>query len=263
MEFKRRKHLPLRKFIGLSKNYLLGKVGLNRGWLDELKRYYGWESDEEFYKTYEKKRKSAQTLWNKKKRETEEQIRSFYGESDYWVLRQMFIHKNNCFPEIAQLIPKDKDIWFCEYGSGVGPVTTWLSNRFPNVNFTLVDLDVPALQFAKWRFRNKSNVEFLTVPPKSLPLKRKYDFITCFEVLEHVTQPLAVVKHMIEHLKLGGLLFVDFIADEAGDENLVQSQAQRGKTIDFLNGNLKAIWALDKNWKKDGGFGQYIKVKEL
>jgi SAM-dependent methyltransferase len=81
-------------------------------------------------------------------------------------------------------------------------------------------------------------------------LKKKYDIVTCFEVLEHVTEPLKIVKHIVDHLKIGGTLFIDFIADEAGDENLAQSQAQRNDTIDLLNTNLKVIWALDKNCTK-------------
>lgn len=254
-----RKRLPLAKFLGLLKNYALGKIGLNRKWLDELREYYGWKDDNQFWKTYYKKRKEASKLWYQKIRKTEKQIRSFYAESDYWVLRQMYIHKNNCFPEIAKFIPKTGNVLFCEYGCGVASVTAWLIPRFDNLKYSLADINTPTLKFAKWRFRNNKNVEIIKIPLNNLPFKKKYDFITCFEVLEHVTQPLKIVKHLVDHLKIGGILFVDFIADEADDENLAQSQAQRNKTINFLNKNLKPIWALDKNWKKNGGFGQYTK----
>jgi len=261
---RRRKRLPFTKFVGLAKNYLLGKIGLNKRWLLELKTYYGWKSDQQFYRAYAKRLKIVSTLWYQKPRKTEKQIRSFYQETDYAVLRQMLHHKNNCFPEIARYIPKNrKGIWFCEYGCGVAPVTSWLLPHFPNINFSLVDIDTPTLKFAKWRFRENPNVEIIKVPLNNLPLKRKYDLITCFEVLEHVTEPFKIIRHIVKHLKIGGMLFVDFIADEAGDENLAQSQAQRDETIDFLNSNLKIVWPLDKNWKKDGGFGQYVKLKDI
>lgn len=263
MKLRRRKHLPIKKWFGIITNYLLGKIGGNKSWLKELVEYYKWESENEFYPIYKKKQAEANTLWNTKPRKTEKDIRSFYGETDYWILRQMFHHKNNCFPEIAQILPQNKPIWFCEYGAGVAPVTAWLLPRFDNIHFTLVDLDVPALNFAKWRFAKYKNVEFLTVPLNGLPLTRKYDFITCFEVLEHVTNAFEVVQHLVKNLKTGGTLFLDFIQDEDGDENLPQSQAQRIKSIDFLNNNLEAVWALDKTWTKDGGFGQYVKLKEF
>lgn len=252
-------HFPLKKWIGLIKNYLLSRIGLNRYWLRELRDYYQWKSEQEFYSVYQRKRKEVAKLWKKKERRTEGAIRSFYKETDYFILRQMFIHKNNCFPEIADFIPKDRPVSFCEYGSGVGPVTKWLIPRFSNINFTLVDLDSPTLNFAKWRFEKQSKVKFMTVPLHSFPLKKTYDLICCLAVMEHVSQPLALVKHFIKHLKTGGTLFIDFQYDEDENENLLKSQAQRNATIDYLNHNLKIVWALDKNWRKDGGFGQYIK----
>ena len=261
---KRRVHFPFKKWVGIVHNYLLGKIGLNRYWLKELKNYYNWKDESAFYKIYKEKQKEATTLWKKKERKTEKDIRSFYSETDFWVLRQMFIHKNNCFPEIAKIIPKNrKDIHFCEYGSGIGPVTRWLTDRFPDVKFTLVDLPTHTMGFAKWRFKKNKNVEFLTVPLNGFPLKKQYDFINCFAVLEHVTKPFETVKHLIKHLKIGGTLFIDYQYGKGKDENLPQSAAQRDKTIDFLNNNLQIVWALDKNWKKDGGFGQYIKNKEI
>lgn len=263
MELRRRKHFPVKKWMGIGKNYFLSQMQLNRSWLKGLKEYYHWKSEKEFYKAYGKKQKEAKNLWRKKERKTEQDIKSFYAETDYWVLRQTFVHRNNCFPEIADFIPKDRKVWFCEYGGGVGPVTRWLVDRFRNVNFTVVDLPSPQLDFAKFRFKKYPNVEIVTVPENSLPLKKQYDFITCFAVLEHVTQPMILVKHLVKHLKIGGTLFVDFQWDEPEDENLAASQVQRDATINFLNTNLKVVWALDKNWKKDGGFGQYIKMKEV
>jgi len=258
-----KKHFPAKKWLGIIRNYLLGKIGLNNYWLKELKEYYGWEKDGGFYKNYNQKQKFIKTLWKKKGRKTEKDIRSYYAETNYWILRQMFIHKNNCFPEIADLLPKDRTIDFCEYGSGVGPVTKWLSPRFPKGKFTLVDLPSPVLEFAKWRFRRNNMTKFLTVPPQRFPLKEKYDFITCFAVLEHVTKPLKLVKHLVDHLKADGTLLIDYQYDEGTNENLFQSAEQRDKTIDYLNKNLKIIWALDKEWKKDGGFGQYLKPKKI
>src|SRR5205823_1670804 len=130
---------------------------------------------------------------------------------------------------------------FCEYGCGVAPVTAWLRSRFPRWRFTLVDLPTPTLAFARWRFRRFPNVE-LEEPGlgADLPLTRAYDVITCLDVLEHVINPLEVVRHLVDHLKPGGELRLNFI-DAPGGENLVESAAQRADTIAYLNRALEAV----------------------
>jgi len=52
--------------------------------------------------------------------------------------------------------------------------------------------------------------------------------------------PLQVARHLVEHLKPGGTLFVNFV-DDAGGENLAESAAQRGETIAYLDRTLQAI----------------------
>ena len=64
--------------------------------------------------------------------------------------------------------------------------------------------------------------------------------ITCLDVLEHVVNPLQVVRHVVEHLKPGGALYVNFI-EAPGGENLVEAAAQRMDTIKLLNDSLEAI----------------------
>src|SRR5439155_6145436 len=73
-----------------------------------------------------------------------------------------------------------------------------------------------------------------------LPLRRAYDVITCLDVLEHVVNPVQVVRHVVAHLKPGGTLYVNFI-EAPGGENLEESAAQRAETIAFLNETLEAI----------------------
>src|SRR5262249_20802956 len=130
----------------------------------------------------------------------------------------------------------------CEYGCGVAPITAWLRPRFPDWRYTLVDLPSPMLDFARWRFRGQGNVEALEPGFGSdLPLVRDYDVIACLEVLEHVINPLQVARHLVAHLKPGGTLFVNFVDEPGGDENLSESAAQRRETIEYLNGTLRAV----------------------
>jgi SAM-dependent methyltransferase len=219
----------------------LDRLGLNRRWFRELSAYYRGLTLQEFWIRYTLLRMEAAKLWDRKPREGEGDYRSFFGETDYFVLRQMYYHRNSCFHWIGDLLSLAGDRGaFCEYGCGVAPVTAWLRPRFPGWRFTLVDLPVPTLEFARWRFRNAPNVEALEPGlGRDLPLRHAYDVIACLEVLEHVINPLEVVRHLAEHLKPGGRLVLNF-SNDPGRENLVESAAQRAATVDYLDGRLIA-----------------------
>src|SRR5262245_10590158 len=222
---------------------LLDRVGLNRGWFRELSDYYRGMTRQEFWVRYTIGRMEAAKLWERKPRMTEADYRAFYAESDYWVLRQMYYHRNDSFHVVAAAMRgAGRAGDFCEYGCGVAPVTAWLRLRFPDWRYTLVDLSSPMLDFARWRFRRLANVE--TREPglgSDLPLGRDYDVIACLEVLEHVVNPLEVVRHLVQHLKPGGSLFLNFVDEPGGDENLRESAAERTETIEYLNRELRPV----------------------
>ena len=206
-------------------------------------------------------RMDAATLWERKPRSTEADYRSFYAETDYFVLRQMYYHRNDCYHGLARMLRRAGRAGdFCEYGCGVAPITAWLRPRFPAWRYTLVDLPTPMLEFARWRFRAFSNVE-LREPGlgADLPLRRAYDVITCLDVLEHVVNPLQVVRHVVEHLRLGGTLHVNFI-QAPGGENLVEAAAQRADTIAFLDETLGAVAPL-RVGVHDEVNAQYVKPR--
>jgi SAM-dependent methyltransferase len=219
----------------------LERVGLNRGWFRELSAYYRGLTMQEFWVRYTLLRMEAAKLWDRKPREGEADYRSFFAETDFFVLRQMYYHRNSCFHWVGELLSRVGDEGdFGEYGCGVAPLTAWLRSRFPRWRFTIVDLPAPALEFARWRFRSHANVEALEPGfGRDLPLSRAYDVIACLEVLEHVINPLEVVRHLAEHLKPGGRLVLNFTHDPGG-ANLLESASQREATVAYLDRHLIA-----------------------
>ena len=216
------------------------------GWFRELSAYYRGMTFDEFWVRYTIGQEEARKLWSRRARLDEADYRAFYAETGYFVLRQMYYHRNDSFHAVATAMRRvGRRGVFCEYGCGVAPVTAFVRPRFPEWRYTLVDLPTPTLEFARWRFREHANVE-LKEPGfgSDLPLTSTCDVITCLDVLEHVINPLQVVTHLVEHLKPGGTLFVNF-ADDAGEENLIEASAQRGQTIAYIDSTLRAIVPLD------------------
>lgn len=238
---------------------VLDRLGGNRGWFRELSAYYRGMTIQEFWVRYTLGRLDAATLWERKPRTTESDYRSFYAETDYFLLRQMYYHRNECYLTVAASMRRaGREGTFCEYGCGVAPVTARVLRRFPGWRYTLVDVPSPPLDFARWRFRRSPNVEILEPGFGSdLPLRAMYDVITCLDVLEHVINPLEVARHLVEHLEPGGTLHVNFV-DDAGGENLAESAAQRAAVIAYLHSTLDGVTPLHLTGR-DEHDAQYVK----
>lgn len=237
--------------------WLMGeKLTSSSPWSRELGRYFKTSPDR-IVKAYREKRPEAARLWLRKPRRQIKAIFSFYSESDYWVYRQTYFNRLKTFLDIAWPLlfkPKGK---FCEYGGGVGPVTRWLVHRFPKWQYLIVDLDCPALKFSRWRFRRQPQVSFTVVRSVAPPLQDNFDVITCKQVLEHIPNPLTVVKALVNHLNPGGWLFLDYV-NRPGRENLVRSARQRRQVLAFLKKNLRPVFIIDSNQPEEG-YGLYIR----
>lgn len=205
-------------------------------WFRELRAYHrGSFTPDEFWVRYTLSRHIAATLWSAYARQSEKDRRAFYNESDFWLYRQAYVHRRSTFYWILDALPGP---WFCEYGCGIAPVSAWLARR-RNLLYTLVDVPSAMFDFAKWRMKG---AEALTPGlGNAYPLTKPYDGIACLDVLEHVPDPLTLVKHLVVHLAPGGTLFVNFRDGEAGEENLESAAAQRGAVLDYLYYTLTPI----------------------
>lgn len=225
-------------------------------WVEELSRYFKTNPDK-IIQAYREKRLQAAKLWINKPRQQIKQIFSFYSETDYWVYRQTYFNRHKAFLDIALALLLKRKGRFCEYGGGVGPITHWLINKFPNWQYQIVDLDCPVLKFSRWRFRDKTNVGFKIVNSVLPPLHDNFDVITCKQVLEHVPNPMVIVQQFVKYLNPGGWLFLDYV-NNPGRENLTSSAKKRQETLNYLDSHLQAIFKINPNQAHEG-YGLYLK----
>ncbi len=108
-----------------------------------------------------------------------------------------------------------KSIHSCvEFGVGHGLMTYSLLKRFPNINYTGIDISTASLKFAQQRisaiFPN-SILSFSRADATSKNLIKslnKIDLIMCCEILEHVEDPNQILRNIQQMLSGAGLCFV-------------------------------------------------------
>lgn len=116
---------------------------------------------------------------------------------------------------------------YLDYGSGIGSGgILFAMNGF---KVTLADISNTNLQFCKFRF-NKRNLdaEFIDIKTKEI-LPPCYDFITCFDVLEHTRNPIKILKTLRNSLGDNGILIINTNFEKDGKRPM---HIANDKTVD-------------------------------
>ena len=134
----------------------------------------------------------------------------FYNESRAELFEQIAWHSTDsihhrsliCADLAARLPGRD----FLDFGSGIE--YNALVFGLQGFRVTLADVADPLRNFATWRCERRGiAVHAIDLKHKTLP-KRGYDVIACFDVLEHVPDPLQAVKSMRDALRPPGIIFL-------------------------------------------------------
>jgi len=192
-------------------------------------------------------------IWDMRPRNTPEAIHQFYKDMGAWAtFRQCYYRRNLDASPFVEGLP-DGAI-FCEYGSGVAPITNWIVENVRGRTFELTITDVPSehLTFAKWRLTRKIEarnlpfrLQLLEVGVNTLPLKDEYDTITILEVFEHLYNPYEVARHLTEHLRRGGRLWENYPKSEPCAADLKEAQQQRAAVFNHIRTHYKLMSGAD------------------
>jgi SAM-dependent methyltransferase len=110
------------------------------------------------------------------------------------------LHHDTAFPADSHVL---------EVGCGVGAQTAVIARRSPGARITAIDVSAESLAAARRRVRD-ARVTFRRLDVRSLPdagLGPVDHVVVCF-VLEHLAEPLAVLRTLREALRPGGTITV-------------------------------------------------------
>jgi ubiquinone/menaquinone biosynthesis C-methylase UbiE len=101
-----------------------------------------------------------------------------------------------------------------DFGGGTGS-NIILFNKH-GFDCTIADVSTSLLNFAKWRFERRGiNVKIIDTKVQELPAE-EYDFVTAVEILEHVTNPVEIMRKIVKATKPGGIIvaWIPFFEDD-------------------------------------------------
>ncbi len=151
--------------------------------------------------------------WRRADPRTAEQIAEFYRNNDLYIWDLMQWHASEArlpywaaLTDFVRRFPAQAG-WrrVLDFGCGVGTDGLFLASRGYDV--TLVDVDGPAFRFARHRVQRRglpaSFVESQRVLPETDGI---YDAAVCFDVFEHLPDPIGALRALCGALRQGGVL---------------------------------------------------------
>jgi 2-polyprenyl-3-methyl-5-hydroxy-6-metoxy-1,4-benzoquinol methylase len=128
-----------------------------------------------------------------------------------------------------------------EYGCGIAPLSNSLLKYSLKSNLKITIADIPQINshFARWRLGN--TVEYINLIPYKKNLKKKYDKIFLITVLEHLPDPLNVIKELRGSLNKNGLLIFDYILSEGTGLDTIEAVKQREVVLDYILHNFTVL----------------------
>ena len=145
-----------------------------------------------------------------------------------------------------------------DFGCGIGQDS--IIATINGLEASACDIDGVTLEFARWRFRERNlNIETITII-NDTPLSKKYDSITCFEVIMHVPNVEKTLKHLYESLNDNGLLFITWRFVNNYSLALNKNIKYNDIIVDIINNTKFKLLNKIHMWGSENNDGKYLFV---
>ena len=150
--------------------------------------------------------------WEKRNPDTEQEIASFYKETDTYIISlatdHCLVRRRDVVGPLYQRVSRFGEksrvlVW----GDGIGTESIAFAKMGHEVDY--FDLPGRTSEFAAFRFNREGLASRIRVVHDPQKLKvGGYDIVVCVEVLEHLKDPLAVMRSFYDLLRPGGIALI-------------------------------------------------------
>lgn len=172
--------------------------------------------------------------------------RVFYFLLDLFFLRSWHIRR--VIQKTAKELDKKGEWHLLDAGSGFGQYDRFILNRFSNVRVHSVDVKEDYLEDSRDFFKQQikaNRIQFEKADLLNLSLEKKFDYVICIDVLEHIVDDRKVIHNLKEVVRPGGYFLMhspshysEEDADE--DETFVGEHARAGYSKEDISEKLKS-----------------------
>jgi 2-polyprenyl-3-methyl-5-hydroxy-6-metoxy-1,4-benzoquinol methylase len=151
--------------------------------------------------------------WRAANPQTSQEMLAFYGSTDLYIWEQAQWHASpdrasywEALERLSTRFPANAGYKrVLDFGAGIGTDAAYLAERGYSV--TLVDVPGPAFRFARHRFERRGLKGTFLESRSHLPVPdREYDVVVCFDVFEHLVDPLEAARRLVACLRPDGVM---------------------------------------------------------
>ena len=144
-----------------------------------------------------------------------DEVENFYDDFSEFQLNSGIHERHYLMHEKLIEIGMNKHSSLLEIGAGVGMITSLIRKTITSGSVLVNDISPKSIQLNK-KLNNQSNLNFVAGDIVEMDLETKYDFITMFDVLEHIQieQHGHLFSKFKTLLKPNGILFINIPSPE-------------------------------------------------
>ena len=199
-------------------------VNLTQEDLDDLATFYGSSREECRRRLLAYDVRELRDAWLRADPHTPAEIRAFYAGTDLYVWELMQWHASTARRQwtaardlLSDHFPPAAWGRVLDYGCGVGTDALVLAQSGYDV--CLADVPGVTFEFARHRFRRRGiDATYIAVTDDYPEVRGRYDILISIDVLEHLPDPVGVLRRLAAALRTGGIAcIVAGFGDATGD----------------------------------------------